>query len=584
MTAFRQALFAAVLTLTLGACSRDEEPTAAGADNPLLVYVPADTPYVAANLERLPEDVIDGYLQRMQPAIDEMQLQLTALRADLETARVESGGAADADPASSLALAVLSELDGKLSRSGLSSLGLDILSHKVVYGMGAFPVLRLGLSDAELFRATVRRVLENAQIPVTEQTFQGARFWRVTGENPDAAPLGLYLSIQDDHLAAGLLPPAFEAEVLPYFLGLVTPPDSSAHARLSSLNGDHDYTAFGSGILDLHRLADEFLRADSLTARALAATGEFDAGSFSADCASELHEIIDQAPRMTMGTTELSSGAMAYQYRIESPPSLASSLSSLVARMPAADELSDRMLDLSFGMRLGAVRDFLREKAMAIVDDPYGCEQLQDINDSAQQLLAQLDQPMPPFFNNFRGLRIAMNEFVPGRSQLPAGASGHVALHVEQPEMFLGMAQMFLPDLSELALTPGGDPVQIPSSLIPVPDLVTFAAMSNDAIGLAVGAGEEATLKAFLDRPPGPEDMFLSVSYDTAAYLDYTDQLTQQFQGDDGDDPAQAVQAIGAAARDAFRKSADRSLTTLRFAPSGLTIDGRMTFKPMAQD
>lgn len=584
MTAIRLALFAALLALTAGACSRSEEPAPTGAANALLDYVPADSPYVAANLERLPEDVVDAYLARMQPAIDEMQAQLTAVKADLEAAGQEPADGAGDDPAARLALAVLGELDGNLSRSGLAGLGLDILAHKVVYGVGAFPVVRLGLSDAAVLRATIERVLENAQIPVAEQSFEDVGFWRITAEDAGDVPIGIYLAILDDHLVAGLLPPAYEAEVLPSFLGLAKPSDSTARDQLSRLNRDHGYTPFGSGILDLHLLADEFLEADSLTLRVIADTGELDPESISADCRSEVHEIIGNAPRMTLGTTELSDGAIAYQYRLESPASLAGQLAGLVARLPQADALSSRMLDLSFGMRLGAARDFLREKAAAIVEDPYLCEHLQDINENARQSLARLDQPMPPFVNNFRGLRIALDQITLGQSQMPENARGHLALHVEQPEMFLGMAQMFLPDLSTLDLTAGADPAEIPQSLIPVPGVVVHAAMSDEAIGIAVGAGEEANLREFIDRSAGPEDMFLSVSYDSAAYLDHTDGINHALRGDDGDDPATAARAIGEAARDAFRRSADRSSTTLRFSPGGLLIDARMTFRPMAAD
>ena len=59
-------------------------------------------------------------------------------------------------------------------------------------------------------------------------------------------------------------------------------------------------------------------------------------------------------------------------------------------------------------------------------------------------------------------------------------------------------AQMFLPDLSNLALTAGDPPVRIPESLLPAPGMVAYAAMSKDAIGLSVGAGEEQGLH----RPP----------------------------------------------------------------------------------
>ena len=581
MTALRLAL-AAALSLTLFACDRrGESPDLAGAGNALLDYIPADTPYLAANLEPLPEDVVDAYLQRLQPVFDEMQIQLSAARRELEAGQSEDATTAGPDPAARLALALIRELDGKLSRAGLSTLGLDVLSHKVMYGLGAFPVLRMGLSDPVALRASIQRVLADAEIKAPEQTYQGVPFWRVAADDPQDAPLGLYIAIMDEHLAVAALPLSTEPELLPAFLGLDKPETTDARLRLAKLNRDHGYTPYGSGILDLHLLADQFLQTDTVTARAMAAAGHYDPASITAECVSEIHEIIGNAPRVTAGTMELSRSAIAYQYRIESPTTLAGQLAGLVARLPEADALSQRMLDLSFGLRLGAARDFLQEKATAIVDDPYQCEHLQDINSSAEQSLQQLNQPMPPFVNNFRGLRISLSEIMLDQTSIPAAARGHLALHVQQPEMFVGMAQMFLPDLSELALTPGAEPVQLPASLIPVPDLVAFAAMSGEAIGLSVGAGEETSLKAFLGREPGPEGMFFSASYDTAAYLEHTGKLTQQAVGDEGDDgdPAHASHAIGMAARNAFRDMADRSYTTLRFGPAGLVIDGHMTFK-----
>ncbi len=581
MTALRLAL-AATLSITLFACDRGgEPPDLAGAGNALLDYIPADTPYLAANLEPLPEDVVDAYLQKLQPVFDEMQIQLSAARRELETGQSEDASGAGEDPAARLALALIRELDGKLSRAGLSTLGLDVLSHKVMYGLGAFPVLRMGLSDPVALRASIQRVLADAEIKAPEQKYQGVPFWRVAADDPQDAPLGLYIAIMDEHLAVAALPLSAEPELLPAFLGLDRPETTDARLRLAKLNREHGYTPYGSGILDLHLLADQFLQTDTVTARAMAAAGHYDPASITAACVSEIHEIIDNTPRVTVGTTELSRSAIAYQYRIESPATLAGQLAGLVTRLPGADARSQRMLDLSFGLRFGAARDFLQEKATAIVDDPYQCEHLQEINSSAEQSLLQLSQPMPPFMNNFRGLRISLSEIMLNQASIPSAARGHLALHVLQPEMFVGMAQMFLPDLSELALTPGAEPVQLPASLIPVPDLVAFAAMSGEAIGLSVGAGEETSLKEFLGREPGPEGMFFSASYDTAAYLDYTGELAEPAVDDGSDgDLAHASHAIGMAARSAFRDMADRSYTTLRFGPAGLVIDGHMTVKP----
>ena len=579
-------------TLLLTACGR-EEPLPK-IDNALLAYVPSGTPYVAANLERLPEPVADAYLRRIQPVIDELQSQLAAARLDLESGA--DGETATGRPRDRLALAVLRELDGNLSREGLASLGIDLLAERVVYGMGAFPVIRSGLADPDLLRATVQRILQNAGMASPEREFQGVSYWRLAPEDDEDVPVALYVAILSDHLAVGMLPVRAEADLLPAFLGIEQPAQSDAGRQLAELNRQRGYTPYGSGILDLKRLADEFLQPGSLTARVMADLGAYDPADITPECVDEVHAIIDNAPRMTAGTTELTANALAYQYQLESPPTLAARLVDLVARIPAAPTDSDRLMDFSFGLRTGAVRDFLREKAQAIVDDPFRCEQLLALNDRARQALEKLGQPMPPFVNNFRGLRVALDGVEFQKSGLPAGARGHLALHVDQPQMFLGMAQMFMPNLAELGLRVGEPPVRLPEDLYPVPGIVSYAAMTDEAIGVSLGAGEEATLPDWLDARPGPAGMFLSLDYDARAYLDLTDRFMGDFEDayramseGDGDGASgderygerhDGPDAVAQAAREAFRDMADRSRTTLQFGPDGLIIDGRMTFQP----
>jgi hypothetical protein len=587
------ALTALTLSLVLGACGRDET-AAPGADNALLDYVPADTPYLAASLEHPPEAVVDAYLQRVQPVLGEMQAQLSKTRAGLESDVANGGQSFEAR----VLLALMRELDGKLSREGLNSLGIDVLAHKVTYGMGAFPVFRTGLSDPAALQATVQRVLDDLQLKAPEQEFQGVPFWRIWpdihGAGVPEVPVGLYIAILDDHLAIGILPPAAEAELLPGFLGLERPAQSDARSRLADLNRKHGYTHYGSGVVDLRRLADEFLQPGTLTAKVIAGMGTYDPATLPSECVSELRGMLDNVPRMTFGTTEVTENAIAYQYRLETPPTLAAELMDLVARIPAADPQSQRMLELSFGVRLGGVRDFLRQKLETIAQNPYQCERLQELNTRVGEALARLQQPMPPFVNNFRGIRVSLDEMVMNQGSLPAGARGYLALHVEQPEMFIGMAQMFLPNLAELGLQAGAPPVRLPADLFPIPGIVAFAAMTDEAIGLAVGEGEEAGLEDYLDRDAGPAGTFLSVSYDTAAYLDYSEQLAggvdvaTEFEqgageaaGTGSERPLEGIRAIAEAAQKAMRDMADRSATTLSFGPEGLVIDGRMTFQPL---
>jgi hypothetical protein len=584
MIYMRLILVTLVSLLTLGACNRHEdsnEGASGSAGNPLLAYVPTDSPYLFANLEPVPDEVIDTYLIRVQPLLDSMQSQLGSARAELESAQTVNS----ADAATRFTHSLLTELDGKLSRDGLESMGFDLQASRVLYGMGAFPAVRVSLADSQLLRETVMRVIDHAGITVPEQEFQGVPYWRFSNEGHGHESAGLYVSIFKDHLAISLIPSLAEAELLPAFLGLEMPTASDAGARLQTLNKTNDYSDYGSGMVDFRNLADEFMTPETPAGRIMAASGEFDPATLSPQCKTEFHEILDHMPRMTMGIRELNTSAVAIGYRFETPSTLGQQLMGLVSKIPAANALTDRILEFSFGMRFGPVRDFVREKANAISADPYQCEHLLELNRNAVVALEKLDQPMPPFLNNFLGLRVSLSEIIMGPDSIPENARGFMAVHVEQPQMFVGMAQMFLPDLSGLAITPGEPAVRLPESLVPVPGLVAFAAMSKDAIGLALGEGEQEGLPEYLEQDAGPEGTFLSASYDMAAYMDYSDKLSTGFQAQAGTangagaDQPEAVREISESARRVFREMVDRSNTSLRFTNAGLEIENRMTFK-----
>jgi len=79
--------------------------------------------------------------------------------------------------------------------------------------------------------------------------------------------------------------------------------------------------------------------------------------------------------------------------------------------------------------------------------------------------------------------------------------------------------------------------------------------------------------------------MFLSASYDMAAYLDYSENMGRHYQGmhEGGDDNyalhAEAAEELREAATRAMKQMADRSYSSMRFTPEGLVIENRTTFK-----
>lgn len=594
----RQKLVATVslttlLSLMLSACGQEADDIAAATGNTLLGYVPDDSPYLAGNLEPIPADVIDATFRRAQPALDAAQTVLADFQINL------SGSAAEDHPEMALMGALLEELDGKLNRAGIESMGFTMESHQVIYGHGLFPVLRLSLGDAQALRDTIARIETNSGIDFPELEHQGQSYWKLepqSGQADHAIPAAIYFAIIENsdgaHLAVGALPAASEPELLPALLGQAKPSGNTAARRLAEINQAYGYSPHGTGLVEFQRLLDQLVNEDSLLRRTLADSGSDIDEHFSEACQAEFRELIARAPRMVAGTTEMTPTTMAGQYRLELADDLAGELAALVSSVPPAPAETERLLEFAFGIRVGAARDFLIRKATELSQRSYQCEALADIPARASEALVKLNYPVPPLVNNFLGFRASLSAVPEDQSQLEA-VRGTVALHVTQPEMFVGMAQMFLPQLAEFQLAKGQPPERLPESLIPMPGVVAHAAMSDEALGIAIGEGEEARLMDYLESKSKGDGSFLSMNYDMAAYMDRIDQFSEDFTGaglmDDsmdgeyegegaGDHDARARE-LAEAVEQAMRNMAGRSYLSLRFDQHGFAIDNRITFK-----
>ena len=113
----------------------------------LLRYVPADTPYVFAMIDPLPDEVADKF----EPKLDAMLTTYQeVLRATIQNRATDKSDAEDGNGIPDEAAALLEELAGLLSIEGLRSAGIERDSTMVLYGAGLLPVMRMTLSDGDL--------------------------------------------------------------------------------------------------------------------------------------------------------------------------------------------------------------------------------------------------------------------------------------------------------------------------------------------------------------------------------------------------------------------------------------------------
>jgi len=557
-------------TLFLTACNKEPEEavvTVKENANPLLAYVPADTAYVYADLETVPDAITDAYVTRFQPALDVLTKKMNEFQSAYQA------GEHEGDQAARLASAVLDELGGSLGEESLNRLGISLKSHYAFYAKGVFPVIRLGLSDAQKLRDAISRIETKMgyQLPVEEHG--GASYWRIAD---DDMPVGIYIAIIDQQLALSVFPVRAEDSLLPAFLGQEMPAESLAsnHA-LSEMNKAKGYAGYGSGYLDIQKIADEILNPASYTRGMLGEELNTELDSLDAVCVEEVKSMIAKAPRMTAGITNLTTNEMSMRYDLEIENSLAAGLAALVSDIPAAVD-GDYLLSASLAIRVGKLREFLLEKATALAANPYQCEKLQDLNDEAGKIVSQLNVPMPPMVNNLLGVRIMVNDFDPS-SSLKKG-DGLLAVHVDKPEMFVGMASMIVPGFEELDLANQKEPVRIPPEMLQVEGVDVYALMGKSAIGFAVGQQHLDELMPYMNAAPSNDGTLLSVSNNLAKQMELEAALSNHFDMDDDTDTAGAHE-FAETLRKVYTDMLGQSRVDVRLTADGLHIDSRMTFK-----
>ena len=564
------------LAFLLAACNKDDEAVSvvSPADsNPLLAYVPADTAYVSADLQAIPKAIVDAYTDRFQPVFDTMNEQTTEFKADYDA------GEYDDEPSAKFASAVMDELNWDLSADSFAQLGLSLQSHHAIYGMGVFPVVRVELTDATALREAVKRIEGKMGVSMPQYELNGKEYWRVSDDDNNEA--GIYIAILDNQLAISMFPTSSEKDLLASFLGDEMPAQSMAsNNALGEMNAQKGYTNFGSGFIDLQRLADEFLDPNSYTRQHLPASMDYDPSELGDVCIAEIKSIVAKAPRMTAGMTTLTTDEMTVRYDLEMESTLAAGMAALVSNTPVAQD-GDHLFSASLAIQIGKLRNLMVEKANEIVASPYQCERLQDMNSSARSLVEQLNIPMPPMINNLMGFRVKVDDYDPAGDFMDG--KGLIALYVDKPEMFVGMASMMLPGFEELDLANQKQPVKIPSSMTRVDGVDVYALMSDSAIGAAIGGQDPAELTPFMQDKAQNTGTLFSMSVDMAKQWKIeqamSEQWSQSFDDDFMDDDSSSAAQFSQAVKDSYAAMLGRSRFDINLNSKGVSFESRMTFK-----
>lgn len=568
----RYVILFACCALGVAACGKSAEEKVA--QTPLtdtaglLRYVPADTPYVFGTLAPPP----DAFVDKIEPKLDRL---LAAYSRMLGATFAEAASEADADSEDLEKMqAVIGEIRSLMSLDGLAGAGITRDSTAVLYGNGLLPVLRVRLTDANLFDDAITRieVAAGEQLPVAEVGDTPYRY--VEDEHVRAI-----LATVGDELVLTVAPAGLDDAALASLLGLNLPAKNIAQTgRLRAIADEYGYMHEYVGLVDTVRLTDTFVNQPSGLDAVLLEMAGYDAASLSDACKTEFRALAAIAPRIVTGYEEVSADKVRSHAAIELRQDIAADVGTFVAPVPGVGTIYDGLFAFGMSLKVEAVRSFFDKHVAALQEDPWECEHLSDLQEglfaAREQMLAQ---PVPPVVYGFKGFLAIVNDlkgFDPAKKQPPEAIDASFLLAIDNAQGLLAMGQAMIPQLAELTIEPDGKahPFELPDTGSGSQE--AWVALADSALAVSVSDNGETLLPALLGADSGSPPPFLSMGLDGEQYYKLIgDAMRASDDEEMSEDMREAVADVLAVAAEFY----ERLEVDVTFTGRGIEIDSDMT-------
>lgn len=487
----------------LSSCSKDE--VAAGSP---LAYAPAETPYFIGNREVLPKPVMDGWWRRTEPLLASYAPMLDSLLAQIP---------AEGRSKHPLAFALLSEASNLRKRADFEALGLGGSTRMALYGIGLTPVLRLELADPAPLKALIARAEGKAGVKAPMSTYGSYEYYAI-----DASKFEVVVALGQGQLvltgwakgAADTIKQQVLADAPPAKNLLGTP-------RLEQLDSTYKFQPYGSGFVDVLKVADALLQPSNEVDKSLLTVLGYTAPELSADCQRDIRHLLGKAPQVSMGVTRFGADGMDTLTVLELDSALAQSMVPIAAQIPNVAKGAG-WAGFGLGFNGQAFISFLDARATAVAADPYTCTELADLDDELKRAVQQM-RSAGGFLGMAKGIAFRLDAFeMDTTMKAPKLIDMTVAVTSDAPQALLSMATMGVPQLAQLDLTANGEPKAVPLDQLPAEMSslgAAYAVMTEKSLAVRFAKDDQgAGVKSLIDAPMTAPGTLLTYSFSGELY------------------------------------------------------------------
>lgn len=439
-------------------------------DNPLLAFAPADTPYVFATFKPVPAELFQKFVKMFSPAWHQVAGKLSPDGADARDKKVADD-----------LLAVLDHLDVKT----IEDQGFSTKARFVVYGLGAYPVMRAELLDGAKVNnlVSLAALRWDLKVPPATEHARG-RYW-IIDPGPEAS---IFIGLFAKELVFAIAPKDQLTANLPNLLGDQKAAAPLTGAQLKTVAERDGFTGQGVGYVDLVRVAA------MLPQR-------------SPECGAAVVALAKRMPRLAIGYDDLTPNRMAGGFVAELAPDVLGDARSMTGKLAGVDQLlaSQPMMALAVSVDLEHARTAVGRAAAVFADLGQRCE-IAPMAEAATRAAAALAKPLPPFLTGLHGGYAVVKNFKMTQGK-PDLMEGFASIQADHAPDLVKLAGGKLPGLDVPA---DGKAHKLPDSTTPFPG---HAATNDHAIGVALGPTSEADAVTALGGKAVPAPL-LAVAFD----------------------------------------------------------------------
>lgn len=540
----------------------DEQESRAAASasadaNRFLANIDADSAYVYANLERLPQQVVDKVWAMNEASANSNRAIFDALAEDEEV--------------SAEVRALIDQVKALSTREGWEAAGLHANPLYAFYGADLMPFAEFELSDGAAFSEFLAGIESELEQPLQRRDIEGVEvIWFEIAEG-----FGVAMQHDEDSVTVAVIPD--DAVMLARVAGQYEPASAMSSDTLEAFNREIGFSNHGSGFLDWRRIVNSLMTGDAALARLAHGDESFTAIVENPACVAEYQAVTEALPRMVFGYTRLTESHADLLVRQETSSELASGLAPIARAPVSIDRELSGLFNFGLAFDLVAGREFARGLVDGWVVNPPQCPSFADIAAQAPQMQETLNRPIPPVVTNLNGLFLEAETLSLGENGIPTGG-GTLSFFMRNPQLLLGMAQMFSPAVAELQLEPGSEPQPVPEGAIPQLqqlDLKAWLAMGENAIGIAIGEDNVDALTRAI-QATSADDLLMSGRFDFDMLVDLVD-MAEATLGDVGGEEAAMGLEAQRAQYEALAEIYDQASFKIRLGDKGIDFVAEST-------